>query len=67
MYGVNKPLLSACIREGKSAGSMGIGDKGNRSRMGAACSNATRDTLNAVLTSFNRDKEKKWPGNKSRG
>lgn len=62
-----KPLLSAFIREGKSTGNAGLGSKGNRSHMGAACSNATRDTLNAVLTSFNRDKDKKWSGNKSRG
>jgi hypothetical protein len=62
-----KPLLSAFIREGKSTGNAGLGSKGNRSHMGAACSNATRDTLNAVLTSFERDKEKKWPGNKPKG
>ncbi|MES2460077.1 MAG: hypothetical protein V4671_05795 [Armatimonadota bacterium] len=62
-----KPLLSAFIREGKSTGNAGLGSKGNRSHMGAACSNATRDTLNAVLDPFKRDKEKKWPGNKAKG
>ncbi len=62
-----KSLLSAFIREGKSTGSTGIGDKGNRSRMGSACSNAIRDTLNAALAPFNRDKDKHWSGNKTKG
>jgi RNase H-fold protein (predicted Holliday junction resolvase) len=61
-----KPLLSAFIREGKSTGNSGIGSKGNRSHMGAACSNAIRDTLNSVLTPFDRDKKKHWPGNKTK-
>lgn len=59
-----KPLLSAHNREGKSTGGMGIGQKGNRSQMGAACSNAMRDVANAVLVDFPRDKSKKWEGNR---
>ena len=57
-----KPILSAHNREGKSTGSTGIGQKGNRSQMGAACSNAIRDVANAVLKDFPRDKSKKWLG-----
>ncbi len=56
----SKPILSAHNREGKSTGSMGIGQKGNRSQMGAACANAIRDVANAVLADFPRDKNKKW-------
>nr|CAA9241682.1 hypothetical protein AVDCRST_MAG63-1447 [uncultured Armatimonadetes bacterium] len=53
-----KPVLSGYVCEGKSTGSAGPFDKGNRSRMGAASGNSIRDVLNDVLKPYPRKKRK---------
>lgn len=52
-----KPILSAYVWEGKSTGSLGVGQKGNRGRMGAACGNSIRDVLNKTLKDYKREKK----------